>query len=75
MAVTAQQYGEGVRGVGKDMGVAVVDLWGACMKEATVGWNASLPSERGVELLMPGDKRAERSAVLARLLYDGKYPV
>lgn len=71
-AVTAQQYAEGARKVGEEMGVAVVDLWSACMKEATVGWNASLQSERGVELLMPGDKRAERNVVLARLLYDGE---
>lgn len=71
-AVTAQQYAEGVRKVGKAMGVAVVDLWTTCMEEATVGWNASLSTARGVERLMPGDKRAERSGVLARLLYDGK---
>lgn len=70
--MTAQQYADGVRSVGEEMGVAVVDLWGACMGEATVGWNASIQSERGVEPLMPGDKRAERNAVLARLLYDGE---
>lgn len=73
-AVVAQQYAEGVRRVGADLGVAVVDLWGACMEEATAVWNASRQTERGVELLMPGDKRAERSEVLARLLYDGKSP-
>lgn len=71
-AATARQYAEGVRKIGAEMGVAVVDLWAACMEEATVGWNASLTTERGVELVMPGDKRAERSNVLARLLYDGK---
>ncbi|KAF2623019.1 SGNH hydrolase [Macroventuria anomochaeta] len=70
-AVTAQQYAVGVKNAGEEMGVAVVDLWGACMREATVGWNASLRNECSVELLMPGDKRAERSDVLARLLYDG----
>ena len=47
-AVTAQQYAEGARKVSEEMGVAVVDLWSDCMKEATVGWNASLKSERGV---------------------------
>lgn len=72
-AATAQQYAEAVRVVGEELGVAVVDLWGACMEEAVVGWDASIPTERGVELLMPGDKRAARSNVLARLLYDGKY--
>ncbi|KAF1923685.1 glycoside hydrolase family 95 protein [Didymella exigua CBS 183.55] len=70
-AATAQKYAEGVRKVGEEMGVAVVDLWTACMEEATVGWNASLLTERGVEILIPGDMRAERSVVLARLLYDG----
>lgn len=72
-AVTAQQYAEGVREVGKDLDVAVVDLWGACMAEATVGWNASRQTERGIELLMPGDKRAKRSEALARLLHDGRF--
>lgn len=71
-AATAQKYAEGVRKVGEEMGVAVVDLWTTCMEDATVGWSASLSTERGVELLMPGDKRAERSEVLARLLYDGE---
>ena len=72
-AVTAQQYAEGVKKVGEDLDVAVVDLWGACMEEATVEWNASRQTERGVELLLPGDKQAERSEVLARLLHDGKF--
>lgn len=72
-AATARQYAAGVRKVGEEMGVAVVDLWTACMEEATVGWNASVTTERGVEPVMPGDKRAERSDVLARLLYDGMF--
>ncbi|KZM20268.1 uncharacterized protein EKO05_0003630 [Ascochyta rabiei] len=70
-AVTAREYAEEVRRVGDEMGVAVVDLWGACMEEATVGWNAPCRTERGVDILMPGDKRAERNEVLARLLHDG----
>ncbi|KAJ4985440.1 alpha-L-fucosidase [Stagonosporopsis vannaccii] len=70
-AVIAQQYAEGVKEIGEEMDIAVVDLWGACMQEAMVGWDASLPAERGAELLMPGDKRAAKSDALARLLYDG----
>ncbi|KAF3041729.1 hypothetical protein E8E12_007727 [Didymella heteroderae] len=70
-AATARQYAERVRKVGEEMDVAVADLWSACMEEATVGRNASLATERGVEPVMPGDKRAERNDVLARLLYDG----
>lgn len=72
-AATARQYAAGVRKVGKEMSVAVVDLWTACMEEATVGWSASVTTERGVEPILPGDKRAERSDVLARLLYDGMF--
>jgi hypothetical protein len=72
-AATARQYAGGVRKVGEEMGVAVVDLWTACMEEATVGWDASVTTERGVEPVMPGDKRAERSDVLERLLYDGMF--
>jgi|SRR5690242_2717085 len=71
-AVTAHQYAKGVKEIGEELGVAFVDLWGACMKEAMVGWDASLSAERGVELLMPGDKRAAKSDVLERLLYDGE---
>ncbi|KAF9734474.1 hypothetical protein PMIN06_002410 [Paraphaeosphaeria minitans] len=59
-AVIAQAYARAVFEVGVKSGTAVVDLWGACMRE--VGWDG------GEEV--PGDRRLEKSG-LGRLLVDG----
>jgi hypothetical protein len=60
-AVIAQAYATAVVEVGAESEAAVVDLWGACMRE--IGWDG------GEEL--PGDRTVEKSA-LSRLLHDGE---
>jgi len=61
-AVDAKAYAGAVREVGEEMRVAVVDVWGICMKKA--GW------KEGDEVL-PGTREVGRNEVLAGLLYDG----
>jgi len=56
-----KRYADACREVGKELGVAVVDLWTAIMKKA--GW------QEGDTL--PGSKTAPRSPVLGSLLLDG----
>lgn len=60
-AAIAQAYADAVVEVGAESDTAVVQLWGACMRE--VGWDGG---ER-----LPGDRGVERSE-LGRLLFDGK---
>ncbi|KAF1980461.1 GDSL Lipase/Acylhydrolase [Bimuria novae-zelandiae CBS 107.79] len=59
-AVIARAYADAVVEVGSESGIAVVDLWSACMKE--VGWDGEEP--------LPGDHGAEKSG-LSKLLFDG----
>lgn len=65
-AEVARLYVEAVVQVGKEMDIAVVNLWSACMEEA--GWD----NECGGEQLL-GDRWAEKSERWARLLTDGEY--
>ncbi|KAF2013957.1 SGNH hydrolase [Aaosphaeria arxii CBS 175.79] len=69
-AGVARAYAEAVRHVGEETGVAVVDLWGKCMAEA--GWTDD-DTGKDSKLLLPGNKKLERSEALARLLYDGEF--
>lgn len=66
-AGVAKCYAEAVRLVGRDAGVAVADLWSACMAEA--GWK-----DGDGKAKLPGDRTAEKNNELARLLYDGQLP-
>ena len=61
-AVDAKAYADAVKEVGEDESVAVVDVWGACMKKAE--W------KEGDETL-PGTRELGRSEGLAGLVYDG----
>lgn len=58
----AQAYAEAAKEVGKERGIPVVDVFGACMRKA--GW------KEGEELV--GVKEKGKSKVLADLLYDGE---
>lgn len=60
-AIVTRTYAKAVVDVGAESGSAVVDLWGAIMRE--VGWDG------GDE--MPGDRGVEKSA-LETLLVDGE---
>ncbi|KAF1841516.1 SGNH hydrolase, partial [Cucurbitaria berberidis CBS 394.84] len=63
-AEVARAYAEAVVQVGKELQVAVANLWSACMVEA--GWD-----DKCGGWPLSGDRRAERSEGLARLLTDG----
>lgn len=62
-AENTARYAEAVREVGKTLGLPVLDLWTAFMKEA--GWNQGDP--------LPGSSDIPQNEVLVRLLHDGKY--
>jgi len=62
-AKDAAEYAEVVREVGKENGVAVLDVWTAFMEKA--GWKAG-------DAVLPGSKELGKDAVLADLLYDGE---
>jgi len=62
-AQDAAEYAKVVREVGKENGVAVLDVWTAFMEKA--GWKAG-------DAVLPGSKELGKDAVLADLLYDGE---
>jgi len=61
-AKDAAEYAEAVREVGKEAGVAVLDVWTDFMKAA--GWE-------GGDAVLPGSIALGKDPVLAGLLYDG----
>lgn len=62
-AENSKAYADAVRGVGKDMGIVVCDLWEAIMLRA--GWK---PNDE----LLPGCKLLPPNEVLDEVLSDGK---
>jgi hypothetical protein len=64
-AKDAAEYAELVREVGKEAGLSVLDIWSAFMEKAGL--------KAGERLLIPGSIDLGKSAVLAELMYDGKY--
>lgn len=58
-----KKYADACRQVGKELGVAVLDLWLVFMTKA--GWKPGQP--------LAGSKAAERNKVLGELLHDGKW--
>jgi isoamyl acetate esterase len=63
-AENTKAYADAIRGVGKDLGVPVCDLWTAIMLEA--GWEPNSTDP------LPGCADAPHSAVLERYLSDGR---
>jgi len=63
-AGVTKKYADATLEVGKEEGVATVDIWGAFM--AYVGWNEGEP--------LPGSKTQPRSEKLGELLRDGLHP-
>jgi len=64
-AENTKKYAEACRQVGRELGVAVLDLWSIMM--AKTGWR------EGKDL--PGSKKAEKSEILEKMLIDGTAPV
>jgi len=60
-AKDAREYATVVREVGKETGVAVLDIWTILMKKA--GWDGGTS--------LPGSKELGKSLVLEEFLYDG----
>ncbi|KAF1344542.1 isoamyl acetate-hydrolyzing esterase [Delphinella strobiligena] len=60
-AENTARYAEAVREVGKTLGLPVLDLWTAFMKEA--GWQQGDP--------LPGSSDVPQNEVLTRLMHDG----
>jgi isoamyl acetate esterase len=67
-AVITKVYADACRGVAADLDLPVVDVWSLFMRKA--GWTAETDAD-GKEQLLAGDRRAEKSEVLADLLSDG----
>jgi isoamyl acetate esterase len=68
-AVNTKIYADVCREVATDLGLPVVDVWRLFMRKA--GWKAEVEAEGKEEKLLAGDRRAEKSVVLAELLSDG----
>jgi len=62
-AANTAAYAQAVRDLGRELGVPVLDLWTAFMREA--GWNGSF------DVPLVGAKEAPQSEVLVGLLHDG----
>lgn len=72
MAVITQQYTKEDKTISKRMGLPVLNPRGVRIEQSTVGYNASITTESGAELLVADDRRKKERGVLVQLLYEGQ---